>query len=107
MNKLFIISILFCSVCNADPNLGFNWDHFGTTYAIQTFTYGFAEKGIGLTENDSYYFSTVITFVGTFLYTYIKAFDSGRGWQSNNTNAFIFDRLGQAASIGTCLTFHF
>jgi hypothetical protein len=123
---LLIALVLACGTVKADNA----WDHMGTTFAIQTLTYGITEKlGIGTHQecmhrnygtrqdylNECEYgvvrynrteaiiFSAGITFLTTFAYSYLKQINgSPMPWKEVGFNA-----IGQAAAIGAIYAFHF
>lgn len=79
------------------------WDHIGTTYAVQMFTYGFYKEAFKLERPAATVFSTLTTFALTFTYSYFTAMQTGqlqyRDLASNG--------IGQAAAVGTIFMFSF
>jgi len=105
MRYLIVLMMLFSSISFADP-FTFNWDHFGTSYAIQTVSYGLVDtafKGMGV--NDRYgtiLFSTVLSIGITTAYT---ASSGNNQVQMQNKMGSNF--LGILASDLTIVVFHF
>lgn len=119
------IGLLFSTPAKAEGSF---WDHAGTTFAIQTVTYGITSRMLGIGTHaectfDYYYheceyrhgqeqrfarteaiiFSGFLTFMGTFAYTYMKQMNgSPMQWREIGYNA-----VGQVLSIGTIYTFKF
>jgi hypothetical protein len=127
---LLVLIILFLLILSnqttkEDTN---DWDHMGTSFAVQTLVYGISSKFLGIgthqkCEYSQYYntcfytgygkvfnrteaviFSSLITFLGTTTYSYLKA-------QQSHTNVsgreILMNGIGQAAAIGTIYTFKF
>lgn len=101
---LLILGMFITMIGHADDYQStHDWDHFGTSYAIQTFTYGISKKAFRMNTTDAIIFSAVTTFVGTFTYSYFNAMSTGH----LDIHTLMYNGIGQAASIGTIYIFKF
>lgn len=101
MKKLVIAALLF-----ALPAMAIETDkaaHLGTSYALQTFTYGMAHKAFKMDKIDSIVFSTVTVFMVGFT----KEMLDGGKTRKVDLGDIGANAAGQALSIGTILMFDF
>lgn len=76
------------------------WDHIGTSFAIQTVSYGFFRKVAKMSRPQAILFSLTATMIGTSLYSV----------SNNNPNLgrdIGLNAIGAGLSVGTCLVFDF
>jgi hypothetical protein len=103
-----LIAMLAAQNCKAEsvPDQStHDWDHIGTAYAIQTFTYGLSKNAFHLQTGDAIIFSAFLTGILTFTYSYVTA-------QASNATALpmhdvLMNSIGQGAAVGTILMFKF
>jgi hypothetical protein len=102
------------------------WSHAGTSFALQTISYGISEQLLGIGKHrdcnyDYYYgqcayrtkgqynrteavvFSAAITFMATFAYSYAKTLKGA----PLPTGEILMNSIGQGAAIGAIYAFHF
>jgi hypothetical protein len=105
---LFVTSIAFVlafgRACHADSYATtHDWDHFGTSFAVQTVTYGLSKKAFRMSRTDALIFSFVATTMITTMYQIVA--------MPQNTaidgHTLLMNTLGSAAAVGTCIAFEF
>lgn len=129
MGKKALLVLLAALMLAAPAQVKANddWDHMGTTFAIQTLSYGISSYVLNIgyhqtcikwdpTAHDCEWsarkshhrteaviFSGILTAVGTFAYSYLKTMNGQpMPWREIGMNA-----IGQATAIGAIYVFHF
>lgn len=90
----------FCSQGYADVKDVHAAAHIGTAYAIQTFGYGFAKKGLRLDTEDAIVFSAFSTMM-------LSAVWEMAGHSKPSGSDLFHDFAGVGLSVGTCLMYEF
>jgi hypothetical protein len=75
---IIVVCFLLCNTTLADPahdQLVHDTAHFGASYSLSMFTYGFTHKVLGMTKNESFIFSALSTLAIGFMYKAMMASD--------------------------------
>lgn len=100
--KKFVLYLLLTCV----PGFGLETDkaaHLGTSYAIQTATYGLAKKAFRMKRTDAVIFSAFATFLIGFTK---EVLDSGK-YGKLDAGDIAANALGQGLAVGTIFMFEF
>jgi len=125
-STLFILTV-FSLLAGHQARADVTWDHMGTSFALQTITYGIAEQflSIGTHQECTYnhyktsceylshkkvfnrteavIFSAAITFAATFAYSYAKTLHN----TPLSGTEVLSNVIGQTVGISTIYAFHF
>lgn len=98
---VFIIALVvaFCSVSKGDAlDSTHQAAHFGTSFALNAFTYGLSKKAFHLTNTESFIFSAFTTLTLGAAYEYMR----GTGPVRNLGTAMEYNALG-VSGFGLCV----
>jgi len=97
---LVFIMLIHSTILKADDH---DWSQFGNSALLQTDTYGFSKKALKMKTGEAMFFSAVVTFSLTSMYSVLST-GPGQPYPAKDMG---YNLLGQAAALGLCYSFEF